>query len=325
MKARTKAAGREAPKEISIEDRISRAYPGFTGALRTFADLVLAEPVEVARLSIHGAVQSAGVSVATANRFARAIGFSGYAEFRAELIRGFRSAFAPVERMRSEISRHSTSLEICQAALEEDIRNLQATIGQLKPEVCDRAVELIVSAERSFIVGIDNSAHLASLMAAGLDRYRGNVRSVSSADGALGAARQIFRFGPKDLLIAIAFPRYFRDTVELARFAVDRGVPLLAITDGPKSPLAAIAEAVIYVNAGRQFAATSDTAVLSVIEALSTAVAHRSPHAADIEEEFAAFAVPWFEPDYGEKQPATPSRGEARTKRRNSRNGKESR
>lgn len=290
----------------SIPDRISRHYQGFTDAIRVFADYVLAQPVEVARVSIHGAVESAGVSVATANRFARAIGFKGYAEFRAELISGFSSAFAPVEKLRSEISRQSTSAEIIAASVKQDLANLESTLNELRPEACERAVDLILNANRIYIVGIDNSSHLAGLLASGLGRYRHNVRSLSSADGAIGASRQLFRYGADDLVITIAFPRYFRDSVELSRFVKDRGVPLIAITDGPKSPIAALTDTVLYARAERQLASTSNTSVLALLEGLIGAVAHRSPHSVEVEQQFASFALPWFEPDY------TPSRKRAK-------------
>ena len=283
----------------NIPDRISRKYPDFTDAIRVFADYVLAEPVEVARVSIHGAVERAGVSVATANRFAQAIGFKGYAEFRAELISGFSSAFAPVEKMRSEISRQSTSVEIIAASIKQDLANLESTLNELRPEVCERAVDLILNASRIYVVGIDNSAHLAGLLASGLGRYRHNVRSLSSADGAIGASRQLFRYGAGDLVITIAFPRYFRDSVELSRFVKDRGVPLIAITDGPKSPIASLTDTVLYARAERQLASTSNTSVLALLEGLIGAVAHRSPHSVEVEQQFASFALPWFEPDYG--------------------------
>ena len=289
----------------SIPDRISRNYPNFTDAIRVFADYVLVQPVEVARVSIHGAVESAGVSVATANRFARAIGFKGYAEFRAELISGFSSAFAPVEKLRNEISRQSTSAEIITASINQDVANLESTLKDLRPEACDRAVEMILNANRIYVVGIDNSSHLAGVLASGLGRYRDNVRSLSSADGAIGASRQLFRYGADDLVITIAFPRYFRDSVALSRFVRDRGVPLIAITDGPKSPIASLTDTVLYARAERQLASTSNTSVLALLEGLIGAVAHRSPDPVEVEQQFANFALPWFEQDYksGRKRP----------------------
>ena len=76
-------------------------------------------------------------------------------------------------------------------------------------------------------------------------------------------------------MIALAFPRYVKDTIELARRAA-RGARVLGISDGPQSPLAPIASLNLYVKAERRFAATSEAAVLAMIEALIDAVALRT-------------------------------------------------
>ena len=73
------------PAQGSIYERIAAVYPSLSDALKTFADYVVARPVEVARKSIQSASLEAGVSVASANRLARILGYSGYGEFRAEL------------------------------------------------------------------------------------------------------------------------------------------------------------------------------------------------------------------------------------------------
>jgi DNA-binding MurR/RpiR family transcriptional regulator len=267
-----------------------------SSALRKFADLVLDDPVGVARMSMHSAVEVVGVSVATANRFARAIGFDGYAAFRAELIQGLAPAFEPVERLASSISKGSTSPEIIAASLAECMRNLELTSKEINQTDCTRAIDLILAANQKLILGFDNSAYLAGLFANGLDRYCEGARAVSSLNGALGAARQLYRLGRDDLVIAIAFPRYFRETVELARLATECSVPLLAITDGPRSPLASIADVTLYVSSRSEFASTSDAATLALIEALTAAIATRATKSIDSAEKFTAFALPWFEP-----------------------------
>ena len=68
-----------------------------------------------------------GVSVATANRFARALDFDGYATFRAELVWGFEPLVAPVERLRGNLKRPTTAAEGFAIALDESRRNADAT------------------------------------------------------------------------------------------------------------------------------------------------------------------------------------------------------
>jgi DNA-binding MurR/RpiR family transcriptional regulator len=136
-----------------------------SAALRQFADYVQSEPLQLARLSIHEAVEKAGVSVATANRFATAIGFAGYAEFRSELIKGFEALFVPAERLKQKLAEGASPRDVMVASLREDIANLEATIANLTGPQTDKAVEMIVNAERIYIAGFENAGSLANILA----------------------------------------------------------------------------------------------------------------------------------------------------------------
>ena len=89
------------PKNPSMTQRIGRVLPKLTRSHREMADYVLAHPLQVATLPIDELAAAVGVSVATANRFARALEFEGYPQFRAALVLGFETALAPVEKLRS--------------------------------------------------------------------------------------------------------------------------------------------------------------------------------------------------------------------------------
>ncbi|KAB0268072.1 MurR/RpiR family transcriptional regulator [Microvirga brassicacearum] len=290
---------------MTILERIRQRYPTMTGALRAFADLVLAEPVNVARMSSHAAAKTIGVSVATANRFARAIGFETYPTFRANLIQSFASAYEPVKRLEREISKASTSYEIVVSCLREDIANLEQTIAMFDEMTCRQAVELIIAANRIFVVGFDNGAALAQVLANGLLQLKDNVARVSNGDGGLGVVRHLSRFDASDLVIAIAFPRYIKDTISLAALAKSREIPVLAITDTHHSPLAALAQVSLYACSERHFASVSNAAALSLIESLLAAVSHRTPASVQRAETFTSCALPWIEvgrADAGQKQ-----------------------
>ncbi|MCX5495520.1 MurR/RpiR family transcriptional regulator [Kaistia dalseonensis] len=283
------------PASAIVAERIAAAYPELSQALRTFADFVLAEPLRIARMSINDTVAASGVSVATANRFARTIGFDGYAQFRQELIRGFESVLSPDDRLKRKLSEESTAREVLVASLEEDIENLKATILNLDDERCAQAVTMIAQARKIFIIGFDRAGSLAELLANGLELAGCNVRMVENAGGAAGAARQLYRFGDEDLVISIAFPRYLKDTVELTHYVRQRGLRVLAITDNQNSPLAAFGDLTLYVRAARQYSSTSDTAILGLIEALIAGVTHQCRAVAgELADAYLDFSYPWL-------------------------------
>jgi DNA-binding MurR/RpiR family transcriptional regulator len=133
------------------------------------------------------------------------------------------------------------------------------------------------------------------------------VTSVAGAGGASHAARQLFKLQPSDLLIVIAFPRYVTDTIELAQRARSHGGRVLALTDGPTSPLAPLADIALYAQAGNRLSANSDATVLALIEALCGAVAHRAERTVKAAAEMTEFLLPWL---YGTPD-AEPARGPA--------------
>lgn len=260
----------------AITERIHRSYPSLSIAHRKAADYVLGHPFRAATMTIDEFAGAVGMSVATANRFARALDFDGYPQFRAELVRAFESTLAPVEKLRSELQREASSAEIFSRSLEEDLDNIHATLDRLNHADCETAVAMILKAPRVFILGFSTSAYLGSIMAHRLDPFCSNVQTIATDAGPTQAARRLFKLNSDDLVIAISFPRYNKFTVELLHLARQRKASVLAITDGPASPLVPMADLVLYAKSEHRLTASSEAAALSLIEALCGAVVHRA-------------------------------------------------
>ena len=261
----------------TVAQRIAQALPRLTRSHRQVADYVLEHPLQVATLPIDELAAVVGVSVATANRFARALDFDGYATFRAELVRGFEPLVAPVERMRGNLERPTTVAEVFATALDESRRNIEATRQTLDYAACEAAVERIGKARSIYIAGFGASAWLAGLLQHGLDGSCSDVRLLSSVSGVTHSARTLMHAGPQDLFIGLTFPRYLTDTVALAQIARAQGCALLALTDHPSSPLAPLADVVLYCQTETSYRPNCETSVLALVEALTSAVALRAP------------------------------------------------
>ncbi len=70
-------------------------------------------------------------------------------------------------------------------------------------------------------------------------------------DGVGGMSEQRLRLARRtDLLIAISFKNYAPEVVALVTATAKRGIPVVAVTDGPLSPLAKSAKVRLDVEAG---------------------------------------------------------------------------
>ena len=83
--------------------------------------------------------------------------------------------------------------------------------------------------------------------------------------------------GAQDLVVGISFPRYTRLAVEALAYANDQGAKVGAITDSLFSPLAGHAHWVLPVRPQLNSFIESYTAVMSLINALLTALSVQNP------------------------------------------------
>lgn len=282
------------PGNPSMAHRIGHALPKLTRSHREMADYVLAHPLQVAIMPIDEMAATVGVSVATANRFARALEFDGYPQFRAALVLGFETTLAPVQKLRSKLEHPATVADVFATALAESQHNIELTRRSLDAHSCEQAVNLVLNANRIYIIGFGGSSWLGGLLQRCLDPYCDNVQLLASIESSSYGARVLTRLQPTDLLIAIAYPRYFADTVFLARRARDAGVPVLALTDRVTSPLAPLATVSLYAHTDSQYFATSEASALALIEALCSAVAHRAKGSLKAATQLTESVLPWL-------------------------------
>jgi DNA-binding MurR/RpiR family transcriptional regulator len=285
--------------EPSIPQLIARAT--LSASHRQIADYVLDHPLKVAAMPVNLLAEKTGVSVATANRFARALGFSGYAQFRGALVRGFESVLAPVEKLRSELDVSASAADVFAATLDQTAGNIERTRQRLDAAECARAVATILAARRVFILGYGSCGWLSGLLFRDLDLYCDNVHMLASLDGAALAARLLRHVTPDDVLITLAFPRYSRETVLLTKRAHAIGASVLAITDTANSPVAGFAKIALYASTDTRFHTSSEASALALIEALSSAVAHASGRSLEAASFVAEQVLPWLHDNHKER------------------------
>src|SRR5690606_10593535 len=113
-------------------------------------------------------------------------------------------------------------------------------------EAFRKAVALIDGAEQLHVIGQRRSHALAVYLAYAFTRSGRSARLLSGAGGTLADEMKIMR--PSDALIAISMHPYSPETVETVDHAISLGMPIIAITDGPLSPIARGVSAVLEVR-----------------------------------------------------------------------------
>lgn len=265
-----------------LANRIARVYPSLSEGHRKAADFVLQSPLDTATMTIEGLAEKSGTSTATVTRFVRALGYGNYGDFRAALSTALKVALAPVEGLADARAAAGTVFATMAATLKGEAANLDEAIATLEEETVDRAIAMLLKARRIFIIGSGASHHVGAFLEDGLALYlEADVVFAASRGGPERAVRHMLSAGPEDLVIAISLPRYSRATLELASFGKKRGAVLLALTDGPSSPLVPLADMTLFAPARNSFLPNSPTAAFAVADALITTLARERPDAVE--------------------------------------------
>ena len=84
---------------------------------------------------------------------------------------------------------------------------------------------------------------------------------------------EMFHINEDDVLIGLSFPRYSSKAVKTLHFAHSRNAKIIAITDSPLSPIASYADYLLLAHSDMATIVDSLVAPLSIINALTVAVA----------------------------------------------------
>lgn len=266
----------QSPLGLTLRDILANGK----GTNVAIADFLLRNPVRATAWGIEELAANTQTSTATLSRFARTVGFDGYAALRSGIADALQTAlqpvFQPVDKLRDALQRKGDkdggNHPVIAESLETTLVNLQATASGLNPSLLTSTAHKILGAETVYTLGFGISAHLSAMLALDLQPFCRQAINVVEFGGTEVAAGRLMNIGPKDLLISISFPRYASDAVMLTRYARDRFAHVIALTDSMASPLTTWSHDVLLAPATHPVLSSSYTAALLVIEALVTSL-----------------------------------------------------
>ncbi|HSR12578.1 MAG TPA: MurR/RpiR family transcriptional regulator [Thermodesulfobacteriota bacterium] len=212
-------------------------------------------------------------SDATVTRFCSALGYQGYADLQKDLQKYLQMRLTPSERLETIPREKGESLY--QEIIGRDIQNLKETAAALQPRLLKEILHAVNKGRRVFILGLRSSFGLAALAHSHLSGIRKGVVLADTARGMM--ADQLADIGPGDVMLAISFPRYTRETLACVRYARGRGCRIIGMTDSILSPLARISDLVVQARVYTMGFINSYTSAVGIINCLSAGLSMMSP------------------------------------------------
>ena len=245
-------------------DRLNQSGKRLSKGHRKIAQYIVEHYDKAVFMTASRLGESVGVSESTVVRFAAAMGYEGYPPLQRSLQELVSHRLTANQRF--EMATELDPSAALTTVLKSDMQNLRNTLEQVEQQVFDEVVQRLLNANAVYVMGLRSAAPLAQFMGYYLNYIFDNVHLVSS--GATDVFEEIIKLRENDVLIGISFPRYSTRTLEAMRFAKRCGAQVVAITDGPMSPLAEIADLSLTARTDMASFVDSLAAPLSLINAL---------------------------------------------------------
>lgn len=275
----------------SVLQTIRQQMDGFSKGQKRIAEYILSDYDKAAFMTAAKLGKTAQVSESTVVRFASELGYSGYPAMQKALQELIRGRLTSVQRIRASEMEEG---DLLSRAMHRDVETINATVESIDRAAFTNVVEKLLAAEHVYIVGVRSSAFLAGYLNFYLRLLMDNVILVKhSAAGEI--YEQMVHIGPKDVLIAISFPRYSNMVIHAVDMACERGADVIAITDNGMSPLMPYATEALFVQCEALSYVDSLAAPLSFLNALVLAVGYRRRQ--EVDETFSQLEQVWSKYD----------------------------
>ncbi len=249
-------------------DRLNQSGKRLSKGHRRIAQYIVEHYDKAVFMTASRLGESVGVSESTVVRFAAALGYEGYPQLQRSLQELVSHRLTANQRfeMSTEIDPHD-ALNI---VMKSDMQNLRGTLETMDSAAFENVVQRLLGARAIYVMGLRSAAPLAQFMGYYLNYIFDDVHLISS--GATDVFEEVSKMREGAVLVGISFPRYSTRTLEAMRFAKRCGAQVAAITDGPMSPLCAIADVTLTARTDMASFVDSLAATLSVINALLVAL-----------------------------------------------------
>ena len=222
-----------------MRQKIQNIYAALRPSERKVADYILSYQGKAGELLIEELAREAKVSQPTVVRFAKAVGYKSFREFKYAMMQ---------EEMRERTEGREEELGLYGFRLSSKDR-LEETLKSIRKKEFERAVDAILAADNIVIYGVENSLCTVNDLLTKLTYLGLNCRTYTDYYLQNVSAGNLTK---KDLAIGVSYSGYYRNTVEVMRAAKKAGARTLVLTNFENALIAKYAD-ILLCASHRQF------------------------------------------------------------------------
>lgn len=228
-------------------EEIRQAIPKMTPQQQKVGIYFCEHPDEVGDLSLSDFAVKIGTSGPSVNRFCKSMGYGGFLDFSRTMASLKTNTISHASFFRGSRIRNQKG-DVClgRELLEKDCGNIRKLIEGYPAEKIAACAALMSKSSSISVIGRMSAYPAAVYFEQLLAKTTRKLVPMSGGDVLQAAA--LSRLDGNSLVFCLAFPRYPKSVVELAKETALRGASIVAITKDEHSPLAEIGNLVFTLD-----------------------------------------------------------------------------
>ncbi len=208
-------------------DNVRKLYGGLTNTQKQVADFMLEHPDVIAFKRLEELSMMIGVSTTSVIRFARSIGYKGYADMQQDIQQSIVGKASLPDRLIDAV-KSTKQDQLLIDSFKRDIDNIASTLHLLSENDLAKAVSSIIAAQNIYVLGTRGNFSVAHYLGYRLSQIKRGVHLVSGLS--MDYPEEIASIRRGDVCIAFLTPRYSRMTANLVAWMKKRGVMIILFT-----------------------------------------------------------------------------------------------
>jgi DNA-binding MurR/RpiR family transcriptional regulator len=165
----------------NLISNIKNSFHKFSKSQKLIAQYIIDHYDKAAFMTAAKIAERVDVSESTVVRFATALGYSGYPEMQKALQVLIKNKLTAVQRIGLQDDVVNDNLKLHKKILKSEMNNLRYLFEHFDMEALDKATELILNANRVYVLGLRTSSTLSNYLGFYLDVILNNVKVLNNS------------------------------------------------------------------------------------------------------------------------------------------------
>ncbi|MFC0322337.1 MurR/RpiR family transcriptional regulator [Gallibacterium melopsittaci] len=265
-------------KVEQLENQIRERYDSLSKRLKQVAKYILDNPNSVVFDTVAVIAERAEVPPSTLIRFANVFDFSGFNEmkqvFKESLMEStadYKERAELFHKMDADHTEQNSPENILAVFSHANATALTQLATNIDIKQLNDAVKLLDKANNIFIIGLKRSYSIACYLNYALHHLNRRSYIIDGLGGMF--EEQLNLIKPGDVVVAISFAPYAKETLNILDSVAQAGVKQIAITDSQLSPLVSFSDIAFVIKEAHINGFRSQCSTMNLVQSLAISLA----------------------------------------------------